>query len=34
MIGDIREAFYDRLEDLEWMDDMTKGFAMDKVGPK
>ena len=31
MIHDIREAFYETLEELDWMDIMTKGFAMDKV---
>ena len=32
MIRDIREAFYETLMDLDWMDRVTKDAAMDKVG--
>ena len=31
MIRDIREAFYETLMDLDWMDRVTKDTAMDKV---
>ena len=31
MIHDIREAFYECLADLDWMDGVTKHVAMDKV---
>ena len=32
MIHDIREAFNERLSDLDWMDEQTREVAKDKVG--
>jgi predicted metalloendopeptidase len=32
MIHDIREAFNERLSDLEWMDEQTRAVAKEKVG--
>lgn len=32
MIQDIREAFFQRLGELSWMDEETRSVAKDKVG--